>query len=71
MMIAPQQAPEWLRPLLIILPASHLRPIDKKVSVDSRRNGKLDSSGEEMEATEAGSAPGNIIVFCEVEIIVK
>jgi hypothetical protein len=53
-MIAPQQAPEWLRPLLLILPVSRLRPIDKTVSVDSKNNGKLDTSGEENGGDRGG-----------------
>jgi hypothetical protein len=37
MMIAIQQAPEWLQPFLLIITASHLPPIDKMVSGDSKR----------------------------------
>jgi hypothetical protein len=55
MMNAIQQAPECLRPLLLILSASQLPPSE------------LASSDEEMEAKEAGteksSAPGNFIFF--------
>jgi hypothetical protein len=46
-MIAIQQAPECLRSHLLILPASRLRPIDKMVSGDSRRNGEVDSPDDE------------------------
>jgi hypothetical protein len=71
MMIAIQEAPEWLQPLPLplILPASRLRSIDRMVSGDSKRkrNGELDSSGEESwddrgrYGTEVISAPGNLI----------
>jgi hypothetical protein len=48
MMIAIQQAPRWLRPLLLILPASRLLPIDKTVSGGSKRkrSNVLDSSND-------------------------
>ncbi len=46
--IAIQQAAEWLRTLPLLLPASHLRPIDKTVSGNSKkkRNGDEDSSDD-------------------------
>jgi hypothetical protein len=68
MMIALQQGREWLRPLLLILPAVHLRLIDKKGSGDSKRkrNDELVRPTRNMEATEAGtegsSDPGSLKV---------
>jgi hypothetical protein len=40
MMIDIQSAPEWLRPLLLIFPASQLPLIDDTVSGDSKINGE-------------------------------
>jgi hypothetical protein len=46
MMVALQQACEWLRLLLLIITAAHLRPINKEVSGASKRkrNDELDAS---------------------------
>jgi hypothetical protein len=67
MMIAIQEAPEWLRPL----PALLFRPIGKVVSSDNNRYGELDSFDETEADTELGSAPGPLngqsfmsYVFC-------
>jgi hypothetical protein len=48
LMIALQQASEWLRLLLLILPAAHLQPINEKVCGGSKRkkNDDLDASEE-------------------------
>jgi hypothetical protein len=54
MMIAIQQAPEWLRPLHLILPASRLRPIDKMVSGDGKRNDEVDSTDDENGSNRGG-----------------
>jgi hypothetical protein len=53
-MIAIQQAPEWLRPLHLILPVSRLRPIDKMVSGDIKRNDEVDSPHDENGGNRGG-----------------
>jgi hypothetical protein len=69
MTIAIQQAPEWLRPLLLILPASCLRSIDKTLSGEiAREKASRTLSMRRIEAIEVGmevsSAPGNFICLC-------
>jgi hypothetical protein len=54
MMIAIKQAPEWLRPLHLILPASRLRPIDKMVRGGSKRKDEVDSPDDENGGNRGG-----------------
>jgi hypothetical protein len=56
MMITIQQAPEWLRLLPLMLPASRPRPIGKRVSGDSKRkrNSEWDSPDEENGGNRGG-----------------
>jgi hypothetical protein len=69
-MITIQEAVEWLRLLLLIIPTSRLRPIDKTVSGDSKKKRKVSRTRpamEEIEAAKSGhgtqvsSAPCNFI----------